>query len=532
MTGLAPSLRLAWRRSRVFWILWVLGLASLLPATASKYEEIIPNGVEAGPFLAQLAADPTMRALLGPAYDLTTMGGFTFWRVGAFTATAAGMMAGLGVIRATRAEEEEGRVELLRSGPVARHAPLAAGILLSLLGCLATGALVAGFMGALGTPWTGALASGAAIALTGAMFVGLGATFAQVFETARAARSWTIGAALGGLYLARAMVDGSRDSDTMQLLRWGNALEWSALVRPYADERFWVLLLPLAVTVVGCALAFALEARRDHGAGLVHARPGRAEAASWLSAPLGLSWRLLRGTVIGWTIGILVAALGLGSMSGTIDQMVQGNDQIAEMFRKMGGGATQLKDAFYQAMLGIMVTLIALCGVLLLQGLRQEETRGHAELLLSTPVSRTRLASSYLLWALGLPAVLLVATGALLPLVDVAQNGGTRIGDLTEAALCFLPGLLVVVAFAMFLLGWAPRLFALAWVLLGWTMFLSWLAPLFDLPDWVLKLHPWGHLPHLPTDELTWTAILIETALGLLLLALGLVGYRSRNIPA
>jgi ABC-2 type transport system permease protein len=53
---------------------------------------------------------------------------------------------------------------------------------------------------------------------------------------------------------------------------------------------------------------------------------------------------------------------------------------------------------------------------------------------------------------------------------------------------------------------------------------------LFNPPDWLLKLQPWGWLPHLPSDPMRWGAFSIELALGLAMLVLGLVGYRRRDI--
>lgn len=532
MTGLWSAVRLAWRRNRVFWSVWVIALAVLLPATVTKYADIIPEGVDASAFLAQLGGNPTMRAILGPVYDLSSAGPFTMWRVGTFTAAAAAMMSVLGVIRATRAEEEEGRTEVLLSGPVARRVPLAAAVIVALLANLVLALLVLAGMAAADTPVAGALACGAAIGMTGAIFTGVGAVAAQVFESARTARSWSLGAVLGGLYLFRAMVDAAPDSSTMQLLRWVNPIEWAPLIQPYVGNRWWVVGLQAALTVVLLGIAFALEHARDLGAGMVHTKPGRADGAGHLTNAWGLAWRLQRGGIIGWTVGILIAAVGMGSLSVSMDKMLEGQDNVAEMFRKMGGGAPVLKDAFYQAMLGIMATIIALCAVLIISRLRSEEQRGHAEQVLATATSRWSFAGSHLSWALGLPAALLVATGALMPLVDQSRNGGDVVADITKASLAMLPGLLLVVGLAMLLIGWAPRLMGVVWGVLGWTMFVSWIGPLFDIPDWLLKLHPWGHLPHLPSDELTWTAIVVETIVGLLLLALGLVGYRRRNVPA
>lgn len=122
LTGLGALVRLTARRNRWFYLAWVLGLAAVVPATATAYETIIdPDNADL--LIATMSGNPTMRAMLGPPTDLGTAGGFTVWRVGTFIATMAGLMAVLGVVRSTRAEEEEGRVELLRSGVVGRHSP-------------------------------------------------------------------------------------------------------------------------------------------------------------------------------------------------------------------------------------------------------------------------------------------------------------------------------------------------------------------------------------------------------------------------
>lgn len=532
MTGFAPTLRLAWRRSRVFYLCWVLGLISLLPLTASKYHEIVPEGTNAEVMMAMLGANPTMRAILGPPYDLMTAGGFTFWRVGTFTAAAVAMMAALGVVRGTRAEEEEGRDELIRAGVVGRHVPLAAALTLAGAACAAIALATVGGMVAMGTPLAGSIASGLGLGLTGAMFAGVAAVFAQVFESARTVRSWTLGIALGGGYLVRAIIDGTGEGSALEPLQWAMPLEWAALVRPYANERWWVFLLPVALAAVLVAAAFALEARRDHGAGLVAARPGPATASGSLGTVWGLAWRLQRGSVIGWTIGILTSAIAMGSLAGSVEKMVTDNTQLAEMFRKLGGDADSLKEAFFVAMLGIMGTVISVLAVQMLSRLRSEETGGRAELMLSTSVSRYRFAVSHLALALAVPSVLLVATGALTPLVNaIAAGDASTMGVMAEAALVFVVGVVLIVGIAMVLIGWLPGWFGVAWGVLGWSIFAAWIGALFDLPEWLLKAHPWGHLPHLPTDDMAWTPVLIELAIGVGLIVVGLLGYRRRNIP-
>lgn len=528
LAGLGTCLRIAWRRSRLFWVLWILILWSFLPATVVKYHELIPDGPAGEATLAGLASNVTMRAMLGQPYDLSSAGGFSFWRVGEFTAVAAGMMAGLGIIRATRAEEEEGRVELVRSGAVGRHAPLTAGIVLSLLGCLALGLLTTAALLALSLPAAGSVAAGSSLALNGAMFVGVGAVFAQVFTTARSARSWTLGVVLGGLFVLRALVDAAGDNLWAQ---WLMPLDWSALARPFADERWWVYALPTLTTAALLALAYALEVGRDHGAGLVAPRPGRAHARPGLCNAWALALRLQAGGLGGWALGISLGVPLISSLSQSMDKFIGSNAQVEKMLHTMGGATASLTDSFYQAMISILVALLGLMAVLVLQRLRVEEAAGRVEAMLATATSRTTFALSHLVLALVVPLLLLVATGPLLGLVDAATSGDAHVlWTLTKATLCMVPGLGLVLGFAMFLEGWAPRLFPLVWVVLGWSVLVSWIGALLDLPDWAVKLQPWAHLPHVPSEPVTWGWIVGESLIGLGLLVLGVVGYRRRDI--
>ena len=197
LTGLGALVRLTARRNRWFYLAWVLGLAAVVPATAAAYETII-DPENADLLITTMSANPTMRAMLGPPTDLATAGGFTVWRVGTFVATMAGMMTVLGVVRSTRGEEEEGRVELLRSAVVGRHAPLLAGVLVALGASLLLGGLIAVSMTAVGTPATGSVAFGAGVALVAMVFAGVGAVTSQVAATSRGARAlalWGRGAA-------------------------------------------------------------------------------------------------------------------------------------------------------------------------------------------------------------------------------------------------------------------------------------------------------------------------------------------------
>lgn len=529
MTGLGTLARLALRRNRWFYLAWILGMAAVAPATAAAYETIVgPLGGTGA--LDLLAGNPTMRAMLGPPYDLTSPGPFTVWRVGTFMATVAGIMAVLGVVRVSRADEEEGRTELLRSGVVGRHAPLTAAVLVGLAACAVLGLLVAAGMVAAGEPVQGSVAFGAGSTLVPAVFVGVGAVTAQVTASARAARGLGL-AVLGAAYLLRAVADAAADGSATRALAWLSPVQWMALVHPYGDERWWVLLLPATLTALLVAAAFALEARRDHGAGLWAVRAGRDRAAPSLLSVGGLVGRLQRGSLLGWLVGLGVFALGMGSLSGSFDTMLEQIPVLETMLRRLGQGAEQLVDAFFVALLGVVAVLVSVLAVQLWQRLATEEHRGHAELLLATAVPRARLATAYLVVAAVGSTAASALFGALLGLPesfsrdDVAPMVGSLSG-----ALALAPGALLVLGIAVLLHGWLPRLAWSVWVVVGWSLFMIWVGSLLGLPDWLVRLTPWAALPALPVEEMDWAPVLSVTAAALVLMALGVWGYSRRDL--
>lgn len=529
LAGAGQLLRLALRRNRWFYLSWVLAISALTPLTAAAYETIV-TPANAPLLITTMENNPSMRALLGPPTDLSTPGGFTVWRVGTFVVATGAVMAALGVVRSTRAEEEDGRTELLRSTVVGRHTPLLAGVLAALVACLALAVLIAVAMVAVGEPVGGSLALGLGTGLASAVFAGVAAVAAQLTASARGARAvalWTLAAA----YIVRAVADGASAQDPVHRLGWASPVQWMALSRPYADERWWVLLLPAALTLLLVGGALALEARRDHGAGLWSTRAGRSGAAATLGSPLGLSWRLLRGSLLGWTIGMVLFALGMGSISTGFGDVVEGTPQLAAIIERLGGGAQQLSEAFYVALISMVAIVMGIFAVQLLQRVQGEEQSGQAELVLSAAVPRTRLLGSYLLWAAVVPVLLLTLVGVVMTLNQAAtENDWGWPVRLAAGALALAPGGLVLLGLAVLLHGWAPRLSWLVWAVVGWSLAVVWVGAALGLPGWVTDLTPWAALPQLPVEEMAWLPVLLTLALAAALTLAGVAGYRRRDL--
>ena len=202
-------------------------------------------------------------------------------------------------------------------------------------------------------------------------------------------------------------------------------------------------------------VAVALANRRDVGAGLVPDRGGSATASTLLSGPVGLAFRLQRGTLIGWAVGMFLFAASMGSLSREIDDMARDNPSLVKYLE--AAGSASLTDSYFSTTLLLMAVLASGFAVSSTLRLRGEESAGRLEPLLATGLSRTR-------WLLGSLAVTVV--GVVLLLVASGLGMGLAYGlvisdasqplRLAGLALVYAPAAVSLAALATLLVGWAP----------------------------------------------------------------------------
>lgn len=522
LVGVGSLVRLVLRRDRVRLPIWVLALFAITFLSAAAVADTYDTQLKIDSYAENVGGSPASIALAGPPIALTTIQGIVVYETSLTLLLGVALMTTFTVVRHTRTEEEHGRTELLAAGVVGRHAGTAAAVLVASAAAVLVGAAVTVSVLPQGFSGESALLYGAAVGALGIVFAGVAAAVAQLVGHGRTAVGATL-ALLGVVFALRAVGD-VRES----ALTWFSPIGWSQQVRVSEANRWWPLLLSVVLAGLLVVLAGFLTTRRDLGTGLFAARPGPARAGRALSGPLGLAWRLQRGAVLGWAAGLAAFGLMFGSLSRELQNMVEDNPTLAEFLAVTGGDIT---DAFFATSLSLMGILAAGFAVSSALRLHGEEGAGRLEPVLATTASRTRVLLAPLVVTVGGVLVLLTAGGLGLGIADAVVTGdGSSVLRLTALSWLQVPAVLVLAALAVLLTGWLPRAVVVAWAALGFCFVLAWLGGLLDPPGWVSALSPFDHLPFAPVDPvraapLLWLS-LVAGGLG----ALGLVGFRRRDI--
>ncbi|BBY52827.1 ABC transporter permease [Mycobacterium koreense] len=522
--GTGVLLRLALRRDRVVLPLWMLLLSVPLASVyIGSIAAIYPDAADRASLAASIMASPAQRALYGPVYN-DSLGAVGIWKAGMFHLLIAVAVI-LTVIRHTRAEEETGRSELVGSAVIGRAAGLTAALLLTGGAAIGTGVIGAAGLLTTAVPAAGSLAFGAALAGSGLVFTAVAAVAAQLAASARVCRGVAF-AVLGVAFAVRAVGDVGSGS-----LSWLSPLGWALQVRPYAGERWWVLLLPLLSTVVLVAVAYRLQAGRDVGAGLLPDRPGPAAAGSDLRGVTGLAWRLDRGSVLVWTVGLVLYGLLVGSVAHGIGDELGDSTAAHDVVARLGG-TTELESAFIAVAFSMLAMAAAAFAVSLTLRLHQEEAGGRAEKVLAGSVSRTRWLASHLLFAVGAPAVALLCCGVLTGLVYgvAADDVAGGIATVTGTAAAQLPAVWLLVALTVALFGVAPRFTPAAWAVLVGFVAVYLLGSLSGMPQWLLDAEPFAHVPRVGAGDFTAAGLGWLLLLDGALIAVGVLGFQRRDL--
>lgn len=434
-------------------------------------------------------------------------------------------MNSLLIVRMTRADEEDGRLEVLRAHAVGRIAPGAAALAIVVVVDVLLALLLAAGLYAVGNAsftWQGSLLYGLGLASLGLVFAGISFVLAQLVATARSTLMWSVFLFLA-LYLIRAA--GDRDNSALSQL---SPFGWLTKTNVFWSNYWWPILALVGCAIVLMAIGFVLYARRDMDASLIAPHKGRATAHRFLTTPLGLVLRMQRVPMIAWAIGLAVLAAAYGSVLGDLQSYY---DKVAFIREFLGNANGGIIAQFIVLLMQIMALISTIPLILLLLRLYHDETSHFIDHAYSRTVSRGRMLGTYL----GVAVVWSIMNQLIIGFVmwqvgkDALPKGET-LTTIVGASFIYLPAIWCIVGLVVLFIGWVPRAVQVVWLYFAFCFIVMYIGDLLKLPRIVKQLSVFYALPHVPVEKVAWDVTLVVGFLALAFVVIGYIGYRRRDL--
>ncbi len=524
LTGTGTLLAASARFDGRGFVPWILITTALSASSVIAYPLVFPTEQERAGLALAVGSNPALSIIFGTAHDLLTVDGFNAWRSLALGGFLAALGAIFAVTRATRGQEDSGQAELLASSVMGRGTRLMSAVALALAGSVLLGLVTGVATGLFGGGWEASLLLAATFTATGWLFTGVAAVAAQVASDLHTANSISV-SVLGVLFLLRGVLEAL---EAPEWTSWINPLGWISQTRPADTNNWWPLLLVAALTVVLIIVAFAFQARRDFGQGIIFSGPGPARGK--LHGPWELTLRLNRATTVTWLIAFLILGVVFGYLATSVQDLLGSNPAVQSVLAAGATSTSELTRSFIKTILSLVGIIAAVAGVQTMLRMRSEELEDRVEPLLATPLSRVRYFAANTVLALVLPALLTLVSGTIIAAIAAGADTGVSFSEALLQAVLTVPAVWTAASVSMAVTGARPRIIIAAWAGVLLSFALTLLGPTFRLPDWALGISPFWHVPTVTSDVPDAGGLLWISVVTVLLVATGFLGFRRRDL--
>jgi ABC-2 type transport system permease protein len=526
---LRPTLALArraFRDARVRTISYAYLFAIYAYIQAVGYRHAYPTLADRLGFARSFGGNTAIRLFYGEPHDLLSVSGYCAWRVGGTLAILAAIFGLLAAVRALRAEEDAGRMELVLATAVGRRTAYLASILAVAAGTLLLWlAELVGFLAgglALGGSAYLALATVSVVPVC----LGVGAITSQLAPTRRIALELG-GAVVGVFFVLRVVADTSSGAGW---LRWATPFGWAEELRPFSSPQPLVLLLPVAASALLLAIAARISVRRDVGTGLVSARDTTEPHLRLLRTPLAQTLRSERGSLLVWLLSVGAFAFILGTISTSVSSAGISKSTEREI-AKLGVGSFLTPTSYISFVFIFFILAVSLFVCAQVSAARHEESEERLETLLAQPIGRVSWLSGRLALAACAATAISLVAGLLTWVGAASQSAHISLGHVLEAAANCLPIALLSLGIAALAFAIVPRAAAgIAYGLVAVAFLWDLVGSLLGAPRWLVELTPFEHVGLVPAQSFRLGDAAVMIAIGLLAALGALAIFRRRDL--
>ncbi|MGD0410037.1 MAG: hypothetical protein ABSB34_13745 [Candidatus Limnocylindrales bacterium] len=500
------------------------GIGTVFPTAASR--------LEIDKLIGSMPA--SMVNLFGKPEKLGTLGGYMSWKYGSVFAMGTALWSILALSGTLAGEASKGNLDIVASTPFGKHR-IALEKLAAHLTVLGLSMAVLAIMTVVSSNAFGDAAMGDHIApLSGigfALWVGFIALFFGGLAFALApflGRSGSAGVAAAVMVLLWV----ANGFDALAPLATFSPFHWTVNHIALVGEFDWPgLALVGLVAVAFMAIGVEVFARRDLGVTAGLSMPTLPAAMLGVHGSTSRAFGDQLPRALSWGIGMGLMGAILASLVGSFAKQISQDSSLVSTFStifpsenlKTAGGWLQLwAQLFFIAAGFAAATFVSKWA--------SDETEGRLELVLATPLARSR-------WVIagGIAALLAVVVMSLLFMAGIwigCVSGGVASGDaaLGSAALGLYAIAIVGIGVAI---GGAWRTSVageLAAVVVLVTYLIDLLAPPLKLPDWVHQLAITVHLGQPMVGQWDTAGVAACFAIAIGGVAIGAIGIRRRDI--
>jgi ABC-2 type transport system permease protein len=544
------------RREKFISLAWIAILALVIVGCVPVLENIFFLGGETE--ITELLSLPAMTFMIGPNYALQsdTFGALYTTFMMLFSALTVGIMNVLLVSRHTRADEERGRYEVVRSLPVGRLSNLNATLFTAVVVNAALALVIGLGMFVVGDETMclhGSLLWGVSLGTTGLVFAAITALFCQLSSSSGGAVGFSF-VILAIMYVLRAPGDMNADMEILSLI---SPLGLVLRTEAYISNNWWPIFIMLATAAAFSALAFKVNSLRDIDQGIIPTRAGRSHGSFLMKTPAGLAFKILRTSLIAWLVGMFCLGASYGTVFEGVDDFIASNEMYqqlilgpigieipAELTHEekidfmhnavsiFGFTVPQLFASMITNIMGLFVTVPVIIFAL---KIKSEEREHRSDAVLATPTSRNKYLAGFA--AIAFLSAIFIQLAQALGMYSAAVGtlddaSGLPFSFLAEASLVYVPALWVMISLVIFLIGFAPKAIGFVWAYFGISFLIMFFGRLDAFPDWVGYLSPFEFIPQLPMDETSFLTMAALTAIAAVLTAGGFYFYNKRDVNA
>lgn len=499
-------------------------------------QKTFPNQRERTNLIASFQANPVFTFLYGENDRADTPVGYMMYRTGPILALIGSIWILLFTTKTLRGQEEDGRLELLLSGPTTKRrttAHILVGIVLGVLAitfimCIALVAVTHAV--GLGLSIKNAIWTSIGFGAIFMCFAGVGALLSELLSSRRQAVTYGM-SIIVSFFILRGIGNALADFYWIKDI---TPFGWFDQLRPIISVNPVWILAPIGFILVSVMATILLAGKRDYGGAFITESDRALPRFAFLGGAFRFGVRLSRGMLSGWAlacvaISFIVPAIAESaasalqesqSLSGALSRVVRSESGLTTTFLSLG---SLLVSALLLAM--IAAGMGALC---------DEEAKGQADNLLVRQTGRME-------WLIGRGALLFGAAVMICLMASVTVWAVSRMyGIGLEGRRLIVDNLTMLGPLAVFLgvgfvaYGVLPKATSgVLYALLAWSFIGQILASIIAvgwLKDFITHTSLLHYISLAPAASPDWGQFWLLLILGLGLMSLGIAAFQKRDI--